>query len=118
MKPWWMRRAPCPCLRRCRRWPGGVAILGGGVVGANAARIAVGMGADVTVLERDVKRLQHFEEVFGARLKTRYSEADAIEECVSSADLVVGAVLLPGKHAPKLVSRALVQSMRPGSVLV
>lgn len=98
--------------------PGRVAILGGGVVGSNAARIAVGMGADVTVLERDVKRLQHFEEVFGASLKTRYSEADAIEECVSSADLVVGAVLLPGKHAPKLVSRALVQSMRPGSVLV
>ena len=98
--------------------PGRVAILGGGVVGANAARIAVGMGADVTVLERDVKRMQHFEDVFGASLKTRYSEADAIEECVREADLVVGAVLLPGKHAPKLISRELVQSMRHGSVLV
>jgi alanine dehydrogenase len=98
--------------------PGRVAILGGGVVGTNAARIAVGMGADVTVLERDPARLRHLEEVFGASLKTRFSDADAIESCVRKADLVVGAVLLPGKHAPKLISRALVQSMHPGSVLV
>jgi alanine dehydrogenase len=98
--------------------PGRVAILGGGVVGANAARIALGMGADVTVLERDPARLRHMEEVFGAGLNTRYSEADAIESCVREADLVVGAVLLPGKHAPKLISRALIQSMRPGSVFV
>jgi alanine dehydrogenase len=98
--------------------PGRVTILGGGVVGANAARIALGMGADVTVLERDPARLRHLEEVFGAQLKTRYSEADAIENCVRKSDLVVGAVLLPGKHAPKLISRALIQSMRPGSVLV
>jgi len=98
--------------------PGRVAILGGGVVGANAARIALGIGADVTVLERDPVRLRHLEEVFGASLKTRFSEADAIESCVREADLVVGAVLLPGKHAPKLISRSLIQSMRPGSVLV
>ena len=98
--------------------PGRVAILGGGVAGANAARIAVGMGADVTVLERDVKRMQYLEDVFGSSLKKRYSEADAIEECVREADLVVGAVLLPGKHAPKLISRELIQSMRHGSVLV
>ncbi len=98
--------------------PGRVAILGGGVVGFNAAHIAVGMGADVTVLERDVRRMQHFEEVFGSRIKTRYSDAAAIDECVSGADLVVGAVLLPGKHAPKLISRSLIQSMRHGSVLV
>ncbi|HUX89408.1 MAG TPA: alanine dehydrogenase [Gallionellaceae bacterium] len=98
--------------------PGRVIILGGGVVGSNAARIAVGIGADVTVLDRDPARLRHLEEVFGARLKTRYSEADAIESCVREADLVVGAVLLPGKHAPKLISRALLQAMRPGSVLV
>jgi len=98
--------------------PGRVAILGGGVVGANAARIALGMGADVTVLERDPVRLQHLEEVFGAQLKTRFSEADAIESCVRNADLVVGAVLLPGKHAPKLISRALISSMRPGSAFV
>jgi alanine dehydrogenase len=98
--------------------PGRVAILGGGVVGAYAARIALGMGADVTVLERDPARLRHLEEVFGSGLNTRFSEADAIESCVRKADLVVGAVLLPGKHAPKLISRALIQSMRPGSVLV
>lgn len=98
--------------------PGRVAILGGGTVGANAARIALGMGADVTVLERDQARLRHLEEIFGAGLNTRFSEADAIESCVRDADLVVGAVLLPGKHAPKLVSRALIQSMRPGSVFV
>lgn len=98
--------------------PGRVTILGGGVVGANAARIALGMGADVTVLERDPAKLRHLEEVFGAQLKTRYSDTDEIESCVRKADLVVGAVLLPGKHAPKLISRALIQSMRPGSVLV
>jgi len=98
--------------------PGRVTILGGGVVGANAARIALGMGADVTILERDPARLRHLEEIFGAQLKTRYSDADTIESCVRKSDLVVGAVLLPGKHAPKLVSRALIQSMRPGSVFV
>jgi len=88
------------------------------VVGSNAARIAVGMGADVTLLERDPARLRHLDEVFGNTLKTRFSEADAIESCVREADLVVGAVLLPGKHAPKLISRSLIQSMRPGSVFV
>lgn len=98
--------------------PGKIAILGGGVVGSNAARMALGMGADVTVLDSNPEQLRHLEEIYGASLKTRYSEADAIEECVRDADLVVGAVLLPGKHAPKLISRKLVQSMRPGSVLV
>jgi alanine dehydrogenase len=98
--------------------PGRVTILGGGVVGSNAARIAVGMGADVTLLERDPARLSHLEEIFGATLKTRFSEAEAIESCVSESDLVIGAVLLPGKHAPKLISRSLIQSMRPGSVFV
>lgn len=98
--------------------PGRVTILGGGVVGANAARIALGMGADVTVLERDPARLRHLEEVFGAQLKTRYSDADTIENCVRKSDLVIGAVLLPGKHAPKLINRALIQAMRPGSAFV
>ena len=98
--------------------PGRVAILGGGVVGANAARIALGMGADVTVLESNPAQLRHMEEVFGANLKTHFSDSAAIESYVRNADLVVGAVLLPGKHAPKLISRALIQSMRPGSVLV
>ena len=98
--------------------PGRVTILGGGSVGSNAARIAIGMGADVTLLERNPERLRHLEEVFGAALKTRFSEADAVESCVRDADLVISAVLLPGKQAPKLISRALIQSMRPGSVLV
>ena len=98
--------------------PGRVTILGGGVVGTNAAHIAVGMGAEVTLLERDPVRRGHLEKVFGAQLKIRFSDADAIETCVREADLVVGAVLLPGKHAPKLISRALIQSMRPGSVFV
>ena len=98
--------------------PGRVAILGGGVVGTNAALIAVGMGAEVTLLERDPVRSKHLENTFGEQLKIRNSNADAIETCVREADLVVGAVLLPGKHAPKLISRTLIRSMRPGSVFV
>ena len=98
--------------------PGKVCILGGGAVGANAAHIAVGMGADVTLLEQNPARLRALEEQFGAKLKTRRSDAAAIEQCVREADLVIGAVLVPGKHAPRLISRALVKSMRPGSVIV
>jgi alanine dehydrogenase len=98
--------------------PGKVTILGGGVVGANAARIALGMGADVTVLEQNPARLRYLEEVFGAALKTRYADPGAIAQCVAEADLVIGAVLIPGKHAPRLVSREGVRSMRPGSVIV
>jgi alanine dehydrogenase len=98
--------------------PGKVTILGGGVVGANAARIALGMGAEVTLLDRDSAKLRHLEEVFGSQLKTRFSESQAIEESVRDADLIIGAVLLPGKHAPKLVTRNLIKQMRPGSVLV
>ncbi len=98
--------------------PGKVTILGGGIVGSNAARIALGIGADVTLLDNRSAQLRHLEEVFGSQLKTLFSEALAIEESVSEADLVVGAVLLPGKHAPKLITRKLLQKMRPGSVLV
>jgi len=98
--------------------PGKVCILGGGVVGSNAARIAVGIGADVTLLERNPMRLRALEDQYGATLKTRHSDPEAIEQCVRGSDLVIGAVLIPGKHAPKLVSRELVRSMRPGSVLV
>ena len=98
--------------------PGKVAILGGGVVGSNAAHIAIGMGADVTLLEQSPARLRYLEEAFGVSLKTRYSDTDAIAGCVSEADLVIGSVLIPGKHAPRLISRAQVKSMRPGSVIV
>lgn len=98
--------------------PGKVTILGGGVVGSNAARIAIGMGADVTLLEQNPARLRALEEQFGEKLKTRHSDPGAIEECVREADLVIGAVLVLGKHAPRLISRELVRSMRPGSVIV
>ena len=98
--------------------PGRVVILGAGTVGTHAARMALGMGADVTLLDISLPRLRHLDEVFGARIKTRYSEAHAIEELVSQADLVVGSVLLPGKRAPKLLSRRIIKGMMPGSVLV
>jgi alanine dehydrogenase len=98
--------------------PGKVTILGGGVVGTNAAQIALGMGADVTLLERNPASMRRLEEIFGARLKTAYSVSSAVESSVRDADLVIGAVLVPGKHAPKLISRELVKSMRPGSVIV
>lgn len=98
--------------------PGKVLILGAGTVGTHAARMALGLGAAVTLMDISLPRLRHLDEVSGGRLKTRYSEAHAIEELVCETDLIVGAVLLPGKRAPKLISRALVQSMKPGSVLV
>ncbi len=98
--------------------PGKVLILGAGTVGAHAAKMALGLGADVTLMDISLPRLRHLDDVFGARLKTRYSEAHAIEELACEADLIVGAVLLPGKCAPKLISRALVRRMQPGSVLV
>lgn len=98
--------------------PGKVCIIGGGIVGTNAARIAVGIGADVTLLEQNPARLRALEDQFGATLKTRHSDPEAVEQCVRGSDLVIGAVLIPGKHAPKLISRDLVRSMRPGSVIV
>ncbi len=95
-----------------------VVILGGGVVGTNAARMAMGMEARVTVLDRSLRRLNELDNQFGPTLNTIFSTTDAIEKYVLEADLVIGAVLLPGAAAPKLVSRAMVQAMRPGSVLV
>jgi alanine dehydrogenase len=98
--------------------PGAVAVLGGGVVGYNAARVAVGVGARVTVLDRSPARLAWLDDTFGGRVTTLYSTADAIERAVGRADLVVGAVLVPGAAAPKLVTRAMLRAMRPGSVIV
>jgi alanine dehydrogenase len=98
--------------------PGRVAIIGAGMVGANAAQLAVGMGADVTLLDRSMDKLRHFDQLYQGRLKTRCSDAAAIAELVTEADLVIGAVLLPGKKAPRLVSRQMVARMRPGAVLV
>ena len=98
--------------------PGRVAVIGAGVSGANAAQIATGMGADVTVLDVDLERLAHLDELYRGRVKTCYSEALAIAEHVAQADLVIGALLVPGKLATRLISRKLLQRMRPGSVLV
>lgn len=97
---------------------GKVAVLGGGVVGTNAARIALGMGADVTIFDRYLPRLAQLDDLYGPALKTCYSTAEAIEEAVFNADLVIGAVLVPGAAAPKLVTRAMLPQMRPGAVLV
>ena len=98
--------------------PARVAILGGGVVGGNAARIAVGLGADVTLLDRDAGRLNAFDEQYGGRLKTRYSHEDNIAECLAGADLVVGAAYIPGRRAPRLLPRELLRSMPRGAALV
>ncbi|NET72644.1 MAG: alanine dehydrogenase [Sphaerospermopsis sp. SIO1G2] len=98
--------------------PGKVVILGGGVVGTEAAKIAVGMGADVQILDVNVERLSYLETLFGSRVNLIYSNSAHIETAVINADLVIGAVLIPGRKAPTLVSRDLVKKMRPGSVIV
>jgi alanine dehydrogenase len=97
---------------------GKVVILGGGVVGTNAARMAMGLEARVTVLDRSLKRLNELDMQFGPTLNTIYSTIDAVEEYVLDADLVIGAVLIPGAAAPRLVTRDMISRMRRGSVLV
>lgn len=98
--------------------PAKVVILGGGVSGTHAAEMAVGLGADVTVVDRSVKRLRELSALFGNRLKTAYSTAHTIEELTRDADLVVGAVLIVGAAAPKLVTREMVKRMKTGAVMV
>lgn len=98
--------------------PGKVAVIGGGVSGTEAARIALGFGADVTVIDNNLSRLRALDAMWGPRLKTLYSTPANIEDTVRNSDLVVGAVLIPGKVAPKLVTRKMIQQMAPGSVLV
>jgi alanine dehydrogenase len=95
-----------------------VVILGGGVVGTNAARMAMGLEAHVTVLDKSLRRLQELDLQYGARVNTTFATVDAIEEHVLAADLVIGAVLQPGAPTPKLVGRALVSRMKKGSVAV
>ncbi len=97
---------------------GKVLVIGGGVAGLNAAVIAVGMGADVTIIDRSVSRLQYIDTIYGSRIKTLTASKHAIEREVKLADLVIGAVLVHGAKAPKLVSNALVAQMKSGSVLV
>jgi len=98
--------------------PGKVTVIGGGVVGVNAARMALGLGADVTILDRSLPRLKELDALYGPQLKTLYSTADAIESEVTQADLVVGAVLIPGAAAPKLVTKEHLSKMKDGAVLV
>jgi alanine dehydrogenase len=99
-------------------YPGKVVVIGGGVVGTNAIRMAMGKEAHVTVIDQSLRRLQELDSQYGGRLNTVYSTRASIEEYVTAADLVIGAVLVPGKAAPKLVSRDLVSKMKPGSVMV
>ncbi len=98
--------------------PGKVVILGGGVVGTNALKMAVGIGADVTIMDVNLDRLRYLDDVYGARIKTIYSTDAAIQEEIADADLVVGAVLIPGALAPKLVKKEYLKNMKPGSVIV
>jgi alanine dehydrogenase len=95
-----------------------VCIIGGGVVGTEAAKMALGLGANVTILDTNIDRLRYLDDVMGSSIKTRFSDAYAIEELTASADLVVGAVLIPGKQAPKLVTKQHLKNMKVGSVLV
>ncbi|WP_439032694.1 alanine dehydrogenase [Gordonia terrae] len=98
--------------------PAEVVVIGGGVSGVNAATIAMGMGAQVTVFDLDIAKLRAVDSRFGGRVHTRYSTALALEEAITRADLVIGAVLVPGAKAPTLVSNSLVAQMKPGAVLV
>lgn len=98
--------------------PAQVTVIGGGVVGLHAARMAAGLGADVTILDRSIPRLRHLDDIFNGRVHTRYSTIDALEEEVFAADLVIGAVLIPGAAAPKLVTREMLSAMKKGSVIV
>jgi alanine dehydrogenase len=97
---------------------GRVVILGGGIVGTEAAKMAVGLGAQVTMLDVNVDRLAYLETLFGSRVELLYSTSHQIESVVPRADLLIGAVLIPGRKAPTLVSRSLVEKMQPGSVII
>lgn len=99
-------------------YPGKVTVIGGGVVGTNAVRMAMGREASVVVLDTSLNRLQELDLQFGGRLNTVYSTKASLEEHITSADLVIGAVLIPGRAAPKIISRSLLSKMKPGSVIV
>jgi alanine dehydrogenase len=98
--------------------PAKVVVLGGGVVGTNAIRMAMGMGARVIVIDKSLDRLNQLDLLFGSKIITIYSTTDAVERHVLTADLVIGAVLVPGDSAPRLVTRGMLKNMRPGSVIV
>ncbi|MCX7569130.1 alanine dehydrogenase [Tumebacillus sp. DT12] len=98
--------------------PANVVIIGGGIVGTNAAKMALGMGANVTIIDKSENRLRQLDDIFGGRLRTLMSNSYNIEMMVRQADLLIGAVLIPGARAPKLVKEYMVQQMSPGSVIV
>lgn len=102
-----------PGVRRAK-----VSIIGGGVAGTNAAKIAVGLGAEVTILDNNLDRLRQLDDIFGYQVSTLASNSSTIAQSVKSSDLVIGAVLIPGAKSPKLVTEAMVSSMEPGSVVV
>jgi alanine dehydrogenase len=95
-----------------------VAILGGGVVGTNACKIAVGIGANVTILDVNARRLSYLDDIFGSSITTLYATDANIEYVLREADIVIGAVLLPGESTPKLITRDRIRMMKPGAVLV
>jgi alanine dehydrogenase len=97
---------------------GKVTIIGGGIVGTNAAKVAIGLGADVTIIDLNADRLRQLDDIFGNQVKTLMSNPFNIAESVAEADLLIGAVLIPGAKAPKLVTEEMVKSMKPGSVIV
>lgn len=98
--------------------PAEVVVIGGGVVGTQAARVAAGMGADVTILDRSLPRLRYLDDTYRGVFKTRYASADATAQLITSADMVIGAVLIPGAAAPKLVTKTQLSTMKAGAVIV
>ncbi|MCH2391980.1 MAG: alanine dehydrogenase, partial [Nitrospinales bacterium] len=98
--------------------PGHVVIIGGGVVGANAAKMAIGTGASVTLLDINLNRLRYLDDIYGGRIKTLMSNRVNLAESLRTADLVIGAILIPGARAPKLITREMLSLMMPGSVIV
>jgi alanine dehydrogenase len=98
--------------------PGRVVVIGGGIVGYNAAVIALGLGADVTILDRSIDRMRHLDEILSGRVSLVMSSALQVEESVADADVVIGAVLIPGARAPKLVTREMIRGMKNGAVVV
>ncbi len=98
--------------------PAKILVIGGGVVGTQAAKVAAGMGADVTVLDRSLPRLRYLDDVYGGTFKTGYASAATTAELAASADMIIGAVLIPGAAAPKLISKAQLSTLKPGAALV
>lgn len=98
--------------------PANVTIIGGGIAGTNAAKMACGLGARVTILDRSLDRIRYLDDLFGPKATVLYSTTDTIEQCVTQSDLVIGSVLVPGAKAPKLVTKDMLQDMKPNTVIV